>query len=202
MYNQYMRRRLLLFLGIIILITAAVYLYPKKSFAPQHTIPAVTPRITVSLSPTITISFCTSGDLKPSITLGAGAGNIYGTITLKNTSAKQCQIVGGEFISATYDTNAVKNITVSHIGQTQAQPFVIAPNETIYSQVHYPNGPQCQSIGLTQTKVTFTYKISPTETVAFKNQNGDTQQVVQTCTSPTDMTKIDIWNMSTTPITP
>lgn len=151
-------------------------------------------------SPAPVASYCTPQNLQASVNLSPGAGNIYGTFTLKNISHQTCQVLGGNFISVVYDTNTVKNITVTHIGQTQSLPFTLSPNQELYSQVHYPNGPQCNSIGINVTNITFTYKVSPTDTVTFKNQNGNVEQGVQTCKSLTDRTEIQIWNMANQPI--
>ncbi len=202
-----MRKWILILFGIIILLALAGFFYSQKS-SPSNLKIAPTPIHSITVVPILTptptsgVIFCLASDLLPTITLGVGAGNIYGALTLKNTSAQTCQILGGQFVSANYDTATVKNITITHTGQTQPQPFVLSPGETIYSQVHFPNGPQCQSIGLNQTEVTFMYKISSSDEVTFRNQNGNTNQIVQTCKSSTDMTEIQIWNMSTTPITP
>ncbi|HSW88637.1 MAG TPA: DUF4232 domain-containing protein [Candidatus Saccharimonadales bacterium] len=148
----------------------------------------------------VTNSDCKPHDLEANLDLSPGAGNVFGTFTLKNISANTCQVLGGSFINAKYN-QSITNITVAHVGQTQPQPFTLAPNQTIYSQVHYPNGPQCSS-GVKTTKVTFIYNISPANIVTFKNTNGEAAQDVQTCTSASDITQIQIWNMATAPITP
>ena len=193
-YNDCMQGKSIVSLVLVILVVVGAFFYLRmgqsKSLTP---IPSV--------SPTDSGPYCSPGDLQSLVELGAGAGNVYGTLTLKNISQDTCEVLGGDFVVADYDSS-VKNITITHIGQTQAQPFVLAPGQTIYSQVHYPNGPQCQSIGLNQTNVTFTYQISPTDTVSFKNQQGGAQQILQTCKSPNDRTEIQIWNMANHPITP
>jgi hypothetical protein len=154
-----------------------------------------------SVTPTGKGNYCTSDELEALIALSPAAGNVYGTLTLKNVSSAECEVLGGKFVTADYDSS-IKNIAVTHIGQTQEKPFILSPGQTIYSQVHYPNGPQCQSVGLNQTRVTFSYQVSPTDAVSFKNSQGGTQQIVQSCLSPDDMTEIQIWNMANQPITP
>lgn len=216
-----MNRQIIIILVIIVvlLLLVAGYFYGKslttEFIAPTPTpmpiilpttaptsIPTPTPTpVTVTPNPTVTISYCLPANLQATIDLSPGAGNVYGTFTLKNVSSNTCKISGGEFIGVNYDTTKVKNITVTDIGQTQSQPFILNPNQTIYSQVHYPNGPQCQS-GVNQTPVTFTYKISPTSTVVFTSAQNNIPQVVQTCKSDSEMTEVQIWNMSTQPITP
>src|SRR5258706_1231267 len=206
MYNAYMKKQVIIALSIIIIaLLGGLYFYFHKQInSPdsQTVNKPISPTIYHQLSPTNGIKFCTPQDLQASLSVSAGAGNIYGKFSLKNISKSDCQILGGDFIFATYDTNIVKNITITHIGETQVSPFILSNNSPIYSQVHFPNGPQCNSIGINPVNVTFTYKISPTENVTFKNQNGEAAQVVQTCKTPSDLTDIQIWNMSIQPITP
>jgi hypothetical protein len=143
-----------------------------------------------------TISYCHSSDLEAILTLDHAAGNVYGTFTLKNISSKHCQVLGSKFIDAQYTSS---NTKVIHEGQVQAQAFDLVPNQTIYSQVHYPNGPQCGSETV-PLPVIFTYMISPTETIVFRNQTGQAEQLVQSCKLPNDITEIQLWNMSSKPI--
>ncbi len=147
-----------------------------------------------------TETYCSPQDLQATLTLDAGAGNIYGNATIKNISAKNCQIVGSNFISAQY-AQSIQNIVVTHVGQSQTNIFDLSPNQTVYSQVHYPNGPQCGS-GIQIAKVKFAYAISTIDTIMFTAQNGDEEQDVTICTSPSELTTIQVWNMSSQPITP
>lgn len=150
---------------------------------------------------TSTISYCAPNNLEATLTTSGAAGNIYGTATIKNTSNSSCQIIGNDFLDVSYDSS-IKNLTVTHTGTPTNQTFTIQPGKAVYSQVHYPNGPQCQGPTV-QDQVTFSYKISPSGSVTFKNtENGQTTQVVQGCQSPTDMTEITVWNISSQPITP
>lgn len=146
--------------------------------------------------------YCSPEDIQAVLTLSPGAGNVYGTFTIKNFTKVSCLIQGGQFITPDYDSQSVKNISVSYIGHTQPVPFVLPPGQSLYSQVHYPNGPQCQSIGFNQTPVSFSYKISSTDTVLFKTGEGKTQLVIQTCKTNSAITEIKIWNLSSQPITP
>jgi len=146
-------------------------------------------------------SYCTPSALDATLSLSGAAGNIYGTAAIKNTSNTPCQIIGNNFMDVSYDSS-IKNLTVTHTGTPTNQTFTIQPGKSIYSQVHYPNGPQCQGPTV-QDQVTFSYKISPSGSVTFKNtENGNTAQIVQGCSSATDMTEITVWNMSSQPITP
>lgn len=150
------------------------------------------------ISESNTISYCSSSNLQAFLNLSPAAGNIYGTFTLKNISNQSCSISGGNFIEVSYP-NSIKNISVTHVGQTQSQPFTLSPNQTLYSQVHHPNGPQCQG-PTQQVNVSFSYKISPTNSITF-NTEGNTPAIVQDCQGP-EVTQIQIWQMSTQPITP
>lgn len=196
-----------IFLLIVIIVIFGGFLYFQnhtlQQNAPTSTLTAPSPTLASSaIAPTSSQNFCKPQDLQAMIELSPGAGNVYGTFTLKNISKISCEVLGGEFITAAYDTAAVKNITLSRMGQTQPQPFVVGPGESLYSQVHYPNGPQCQSVGSNPTFVKFTYQIASDTLVTFANASGSIQQAVQTCKSPTDMTEIQIWQMATKPITP
>lgn len=160
-----------------------------------------TPTLPPNPTPTSAVDeYCTPTALQTQVNLSPGAGNIYGTFTLKNISQASCKILGGEFIAVHFDST-IKNIAITHIGQIQKDPFAVQPGQTIYSQIHYPNGPQCQSVGLTSVPVTFTYQISPTQVVSFTSIGQQIKPIVQACKNPTDITTIEIWNMAIKPIT-
>jgi|SRR6185312_13615223 len=198
-----MRKLKVLLFGVIILLIGGSFYFSRHNSTTQILQNKISPTTSkIFPSPKSMQTYCTSQDLQAIVNLSPGAGNVYGTFTLKNISHHTCQILGNEFILATYDTSVVKNITITHVGNVQQQPFTFSPGRTLYSQVHYPNGPQCQSVGLHATPVTFTYKISPTSIVTFSSGSQNIPQVVQTCMSPTDMTTIQIWNMSSQPRTP
>jgi len=145
---------------------------------------------------------CSSQNLQAFLTTSPGAGTVYVTFTLKNISKASCRVAGGNFISATYDTATIKNITTSYIGETQTQPFILQAGQTLYSQAHYPNGPQCATSAPLPTKVTFSYQISQRDSVIFKTIDGNTEQDIPSCSSESDKTDIEIWHMSLQPITP
>lgn len=197
-----MTKRVILFIITVVLLGGiGIFGFRKlEETTPSKVSPTEVP--SPHSSPTNTsLPYCSPQDLNALITIEGAAGNIYGTITLKNTSAQLCQILGGN-IGVFYDTGNIKNITVTAVGQTQTKPIVLTQGQTIYSQVHYPNGPQCQSLGIQTVPVIFTYKISPTSTISFKNKEGSETQTVQACKSSKDITDIQVWNISTEPITP
>ena len=192
-------------LVITIGVLAVVFIFKlhRRSYAPSPQVPMTKPIMQVTKTQTITPSgnpFCTSQDLQGIISLSPGAGNVYGTFTLKNISSHTCQVLGGKFIDVHYNPT-ITNLSVIHVGQTQFAPFVLASNQSIYSQVHYPNGPQCSS-ATKPVAVSFTYAIDSQKEVTFKDASGKAEQQVQDCTSASDITQIQIWKMATQPITP
>jgi len=194
---MYMLRQLGWILGLFVVLILVVFLFSQKAPTKSN----ITTQSQITTTPT-TASYCSASSIGGLVNFQGAAGSSYGSFAIKNLSKQQCLVLGDQYIGVKYDTNSVKNLTITHMGHTPAQPFLLAPNAIIYSQVHYPNGAQCQSAGLNTTKVVFYYKISPTETVPFRNnQNGSIEQQVATCKSPSGKTEIQIWNMSPQPIT-
>lgn len=175
---------------IIFFLIAGIAYYAKKNTTQEQNLSGMPTPSVVNNTP-----YCSPQDLQTGLNLSPGAGNIYGTFTIKNISGTTCQIIGNNFITANYDMQTINNIKVEHIGIPETQIFQVAPNQTIYSQVHYPNGPQC-STGIKTAKVIFKYAVSPIDTVSFD------QQGLTICDLATDITTIQIWNMSSEPITP
>jgi len=196
LYFLYMRQfRTVFFVGITLIMLGVIgyFIYANQKELSE---PAATP------TPP-TISYCSSEDLKASLELSPGAGNIFGTPTLQNISNQTCMILGSGYVNVSYDAATVKNIQVVQMGTPQSEPFQLAPGGFLYSEIHYPNGPQCTSIGITPVNVAFTYQVSPNMGVAFTNsQTGDNKQTVQACSSVSDITQIEVWPLSTQPITP
>jgi hypothetical protein len=197
---------------IVVLVLSGIYFLTKNSVqqsaikpTPQPTV-AITPTTPVKPTAIVTpspfvpdVAYCTLQDLQTSLALEPAAGNIFGTITIRNVSTNTCQIVGSNTLSLQYDTQTIKNISVTHKGDVASTLFSLTPNQTLYSKLHYPNGPQCS--GPTHTaKVTFMYAVSPTENVDIVNQNGTIEQNIQVCQSESEQTTIDLWYLSTEPI--
>ncbi|CAN5228404.1 hypothetical protein BH09PAT2_BH09PAT2_06860 [soil metagenome] len=198
-----MEKRFFVLSIVIVIFFGSVHYFLSKSTnkdLPNPPIDETSETPTTSKQPDT--KYCIPQNLQALLVLDPGAGNSYGTLTLKNISNDTCQIQGGEYISANYDSNIIKNIKVSHTGQNQSTSFLLFPNQMIYSQVHYPNGPQCQSIGLNDVQITFSYQISPNNKVIFKDEHDIAGQMLHICKSPSDMTEIKIWNMATKPISP
>jgi hypothetical protein len=183
---------------IVILLVGIFYLYTRSA---NQTGTIVSSPAPITVAPSNSTYYCVSKDLQSSLSLSPGAGNIYGTLTIKNISGKPCQIIGNNFITANYDMQTIKNISLEHVGTPESALFQLSPNQTIYSQVHYPNGPQC-STGILTAKVIFRYAVSATDIVNFADENGTKEQNVTICNSPAEITTMQIWNMSSQPITP
>lgn len=160
----------------------------------------------VKVSPTSSISSvstngqmtpCSSDQLTGTAEAQGGAGNIYVSLELTNTGKTSCTIKLGNTITETINAT---NITIHYQQNASNQSFVLAPSAKAYSQVHYPNGPQCQS-PITEKPITLLYKNDSTS-VVFEPNSQTSKLIVQTCSSPNENTTIDIWPLSKTPITP
>jgi hypothetical protein len=146
------------------------------------------------------ISDCQPSNLEAKISLSPGAGNVYGDLTIKNVGDNPCSLDLGNSLNVEYD-NSIKNITSSLKTKPSLGLFTLNPNSMVYSQVHYPNGPQCN--GATKSvNVKFAYKINSGSTVVFKNPQGSEAQSVNACQGSSDMTQIDLWSFSKSKITP
>lgn len=145
---------------------------------------------------TPTDMYCLPQDLDASLALDHAAGNVYGSVTIRNISQRTCSVIANHMISAVYDSAKVKNIQLTREGQMATQPFILSPGQTLYSQIHYSNEPQCRSVGLVPVSVFFTYQISPDNAVVFNNA----PETIETCTSATDTTEIQLWALSTKPV--
>jgi hypothetical protein len=206
------RSNLLVTLLVIVIILAFVLggliVYILLNKTNSSTTETTTPTLTQA-SPTTTLSpvqtnssFCIPQNLSATLSLSPGAGNVYGTFKVTNTSNEPCQIEGNHFIQPNFDSNTIKNLTVTHQGTNTTDIYTLQPNKSVFSQVHYPNGPQCSGPTV-QDPVSFTYQIADNTEVTFKDaMNGKQNFVVNGCSSPTEKTEITIWNMSDQPITP
>jgi Domain of unknown function (DUF4232) len=144
-----------------------------------------------------TNSYCKKNQLSATIETEGAAGNIYGTLTLTNISKTSCTITLGNTITAMFSTG---NMILHYKQAVPSESFSLAPSAKVYSQIHYPNGPQCQS-GILQQPITFFYKTNQTtKTFTLTKQTG--KLLVQACKSPNEQTLIDIWPLSKTPVTP
>jgi hypothetical protein len=200
-----MKRFFLLFLALVILGGGGVYFYNQKHVAdaPSRSTAIPSPseqqkaKPTITTQPPISINlYCTADDIDSRISLEPAAGNVYGTLTLKNVSDKNCSINGNKFVQP---TSTAKNITITKEGKPGATYITLKPNETVYSQVHYPNGPQCTDS--TETKsITFAYQISASQTVTFADAQSNMDQSLTVCSSQDEKTAIEVWGIATEPL--
>jgi len=178
-------RKLLFFILFLLIILLGVFIFPKKN-------PVSAP----SYVTTISQNFCLPKNIETNVSFEGGAGNIYGSVTIKNVSSKTCDIQGDKFISAKF---SAPNISISQQGKKGSALLHLQPGQTVYSQIHFPNGPQCNG-STHQTAVNFNYEISP-ESVATFVQNGNLPTTnVTTCDGKNQLTQIDVWSISLTPL--
>jgi hypothetical protein len=178
---------------IIILVVIVVFATIGTFLISKFSSPNAVPQPQLNTQPTTT-PFCQPNQLSGNIDTQAAAGNIYATLTLTNIGKTACEIALGDTISARFDA---KNIAVHYEDTTHSNKMILSPTKSVYSQVHFPNGPQCQS-GIIQKPLTLTYKAGQTS-IEFKSTNG--KLMVQACSSESEKTIIDIWPLSQKPIT-
>lgn len=196
-----MKKSILLFFLLIILAAVGFYYYQQHRVATapstSKAIPSPTKQPKITTAPTLGLNFyCTADNIDGRVTVESAAGNTYATLTLKNSSTQTCSIDGRNFIQPT--SNA-KNITITKEGKPGATYLTLKPNQTVYSQVHYPNGPQCS--GETETKtVTFAYQISASQTVTFIDQSSNADQNITICKAEDEKTPIQVWSINAAPL--
>jgi hypothetical protein len=199
-------KRLIIIVILFAIISFSTALYFLIShFTPRTTVQLLTP--SVSLSPIQSqtptqkqtqeqIILCRKEQLSASISPEGAAGNIYAKIEITNKSKTDCDVVLGNTIIVQVKA---QNIIIHNQQTVPSEYFKLAPSQKIYSQVHYPNGPQCQT-GVSPKQITFLYEIPQTE---FTMELIPTQKMIlQACTSQAEKTTIDIWPLSKNPITP
>lgn len=193
-----MKNGLIGFLAVIFLILLAI-----RIFTYYH--PPTTSPLNNSVSPTASVvslgstTFCSPTVLQPQIETEPAAGNIWGVATIANNGSVPCQIIGNNFLDANVDPS-INNITLSTQGSAGSEILTLAPGQTVYSQIHYPNGPQCSGTP-NQTNITFTYKISTKDLITFHALDGKTTFSIPSCQSSKEVTDIQIWPISDQPIT-
>jgi len=181
----------------IVSLSFALYFLISK-FSPQTPVASESPQVSVSISqmPTSTqTALCQQNQLTGTLSSEGAAGSIYVTLELSNSGKTACEVVLGNTITTTLDA---KNIELNQKQTVGSGNFNLAPGAKVYSQAHYPNGPQCQS-GVTPKPVTFLYKSSQTS-VSFTPNRQTGQVMIQTCSSQSEKTTVDIWPLSKTPI--
>lgn len=192
-----MKKSVLVFLLLIILIAGGIYLYQQNHVVTAPTTQQIIPSPSTKPKPSPTLaqtSYCTTDALDPRVSLETAAGNTYANISLKNISGKTCSIDGNNFI---LPTSSAANVTITKEGKEGPQYITLAPDQTVYSQVHYPNGPQCTSETETYA-ITFAYKISPSQTITFFDKDSNPDLSLTGCKSEEEKTPIQVWSISET----
>lgn len=121
------------------------------------------------------------------------------TLTLKNVSTISCQVTGNNIVKVDYPIS-VTNFKAVTKRQPTTPVFVLTPNQTIYSLIHFPNGPQCSSQA-TGVNTGVSYQISPKDTISFKPTTGTTLEI-PSCASSSELTTIDVYPFSSQQVTP
>jgi len=143
--------------------------------------------------------FCSPSQLSGTVDPSPGAGNVYATVTITNISQTECQVAGNNQLQINYP-NSVTNFQVAPQDQATTPVFNLEPNKSIYSLIHYPNGPQCSS-QVTGVDAGVSYNVSQAETLAFTITGSPTLEI-PSCASPSEITTIDVYSFSTSPVTP
>lgn len=194
-------RTILLLIIVILLVGGGYYYFQTQQ---QSTSPTPQPAVTtvVTATPTATASssaFCLPTQLQAVIDPEVAAGNLYGQITIKNTSQTTCQIVGNNTLEVGYPLS-VKNFQTATKGQATTPVFTLEPGQTIYSLLHFANGPQCSSMA-TQVNSMVSYDISTTASVTFTPTIGSTLSI-PSCGNQSEITTIDLYPFSSQQVTP
>lgn len=203
-----MKYAIIVIVLLIILGGGAFFFLQSKKSSPVTPIPTPVPTQTTLVSPTAqptaAISqtagaYCTPSQLQATMQPEGAAGNVYVTLTIKNTSSTPCQVTGNNTVKVDYPLSVTNFKTVMKRQPTTAV-FTLAPNQTIYSLIHYPNGPQCSSQA-TGVDAGVSYAISPKDTISFKPTRGTTLSI-PSCGSASDITTIDLYPFSNQQVTP
>lgn len=184
-----MKRLELFTVVFIILLAVGFILYSQVNSTSKKIKP--TPTIPVTAVPsTSQISYCKENNISSTITTHGAAGNIYGSLVIQNTSASSCKIQGNQFIKVIFSAT---NIDVVPQGKTGPQSITLSPHQKAYSQIHYPNGPQCNG-PIRQVSATYKYAISPTDSVIFTS-GENTPTSITSCVSINQTTQLYVWSI-------
>lgn len=197
-YNSIMKSIVIFFVVlIIVMLTTIGFLVLRPSTNPGSPTSVTPPAVSTPTPTTPSLSpSCNPSDLKAIIATEGGAGNIYGTLTLQNISTSSCTIIGNNFISA---TSPATTLSFHHQGSLGPESISLAPHQTVYSQVHFPNGPQCPG-SITQSSIIFKYLVSSATSITFTNANGKTSQPIQICSDQKTITTVDLWSIYLHPV--
>lgn len=186
-------KKLILISILVAIIAFTVWgYYFIKPFSSLSKAIAPTPTVVLSQTPQ-----CQKNQLTTNISAQGAAGNIYATLELTNTGTTSCAVMLGNTLTAIFTAN---NMAIKYAQAVPTETFVLTPSAKVYSQIHYPNGPQCQS-GIKEQPITVLYQANQV-TIPFNPNAPNDKLVVQACLSQSEQTTIDIWPLSKNPITP
>lgn len=191
-------KKIALFLFIIIVIMAcgiAIFKYTNQSVVPQENLSQTSENFDSSL-PVTNELLCEPKDIEALIELEPAAGNIYGTLTIKNISTKKCTVAGNKFVQM---ETKLTNLSQTNQGAAGETRVALEPEESMYSKVHYPNGAQCASKVLSGD-ISFSYAITSTQSVIFQDEDKETEHPIQYCSSQSEKTEVQVWSLSAQPV--
>jgi hypothetical protein len=176
---------------ILFVIILGIYLYYRSVQVRLVMLPNPQTPVQTSQNPR---KYCQLNDLQALVEFEGAAGSVYGNLVMKNISSTPCEIIGSNFIEPVF---VAENIFVTHQELEGSPLILLKPDQTIYSQVRYPNGPQCSN-GIVQSDVSFMYKISPSESISFHTDSGDALQRINSCKDSGEKTEVQVWSIRDT----
>lgn len=185
-----MKRIVLIIIALVLI--GSFYIFKNQK---QQNVTSTSPTPTIGTNSNA-LNFCKPTDLEATLTAEGAAGNIYGTLGIKNVSEKNCEVIGNNYILPIFEA---KNLIVKNQGEKGPATFTLFPDQTIYSQIHYPNGPQCSEATI-EANILYSYKISPEDSIDFKDINNDSKLSIGVCKSASQLTQIDVWSLSEKPV--
>ena len=189
-----MSQKILIPLALVFLVVVGIIVYVYKTPMSQLAVtPLLTPTPEITASPTT--PGCSKDQLTGILTSQGAAGSIYVDVKITNISTVACNVNLGNSIVAQISAN---NITTKY--QTPAagsEEFNLAPNASLYSRLHFPNGPQCSG-SVNPQSVSFVYD---PKGIALQLKTSDNKNylIVQACQG-NENTQIDIWPVLSSPI--
>jgi hypothetical protein len=180
---------------IIVLICAGLYVIfgMKMGGLEQTSGPITSVTQPIRMSPAQEQIFCLPTQLKASIDSQGAAGNIYGKITIKNISQTTCHVIGNNELKVEYPTS-VQNFQIVQKGESATEIFTLAPNQAIYSLIHFSDSPQCSS-KLINIATFVTYAFSRKDILIFSSNRGNII-TIPSCENVSEKTQIDLYPFS------
>ena len=181
-------------LTVVILFFVGVGIYVYRTPRSQLSVtPLLTPvpEVTASSGP----ANCTKDQLYGSMSSEGAAGSIYVDIKITNISKSSCNLTLGNNISPQIESD---NITSKYQTTSSGNvEFSLGSNESVYSRLHFPNGPQCSS-GINPQNISFVYDPKGVN-LQLKTDDNKNYLTIQACQG-SENTQIDIWPVSSLPI--